>query len=198
MKTMKKNRIWKRSSWNSAQIFSLDVMIGIFVLITILLSAIWLWDTAREKIYLAESRNDLELSARNAIYSLLQSVGDPPNWHKLAVINQTTVHMIGIGKNRPWYIDEEKAKKLGQVNATSYEMLKTMLTIRGNEFYLNLSRFNQSAANKFTPIASIGKKPNSSAEQVVTIERFGLSDKNKAWVKIDFKVWKPCTGRYCS
>ena len=174
----------------------MDLMIGFFVLIMIFTSSIWLWDTAREKMYLAESRNQLELTARNAAYSLLQTVGDPPNWYRLADINETSVYSLGIGRNRPWFINEEKAKLLATLNNTHYDLFKKILTVRNNEFFLNVSRYN-TTDKQFYEVSVVGKRPSASAEQVVRIERFGLSDYDGSWSKFIMYVWKKCKGAYC-
>ena len=184
---IKNMRASKNHRERKAQIFSLDVMVAFFVLVMILSSALWLWNTAREKLQQAESRNDLELKARNAIYSLIQTVGDPPAWNKLSVINDTTVHSFGIGKNRPWFIDEEKAIKLSSINDTHYDLIKKILTIRKNDFYLNVSRYN-TTTKAYDTIALVGKYPNN-AKEIVRIERLGLNDDMK-WMKIIIYVWK--------
>lgn len=180
------------------QIFSFDVIIAVFVLIMILTSSVWLWDTAREKIYLAEERNNLELTARNAIYTLIQTVGDPPTWHQLNNVdtNETNIYSLGIGKNRPWFISEDKAIRLKDINDTKYQMIKKILTVRNNDFYLNISKYNN-INKKYENFVLIGKSPPQSAEQIIRIERIGLSDVDKSWMKIIIYVWKGCKGSYC-
>ncbi len=183
-------------SANRGQIFSLDLIVSLFILIMMLLAAVWLWDTAQQKLYLAESRDQLELSMRNAMNSLLQTVGDPPAWNILSVINSTTVKALGIGKNRPWFIDENKTRRLAELNATDYDLIKDILTVRGNELFLNVSKYNETSGT-FVPIGIIGRSPNSSAEQVIRIDRYGLSDQDDSWVRITIEVWKTCVGPYC-
>ena len=173
------------------------MIIAIFIFITIILSSAWFWDSTKEKMYITETRNDLELVSRNTISVLINTVGDPPNWNNLTFSEQN-IYSIGIGKNRAWVIDEEKAKRLSNLNGTHYQDIKKILGVRGPlyEFYLNISKFNLSSSS-FTNIALVGKQPNSSAAHIVRVTRFALSDKDDSWIRMKLLVWNSCRGSEC-
>ncbi len=183
-------------SRSKAQIFSIDFVIALMLFVVILIVSEWAWTTSVEKIYFTEGRNDLEILARNAASILIQTTGNPPNWHNLSDFNTTNVSSLGFAKNRPWFIDENKVIRLNNLNNTNYSVYKTLLGIRGPgyEFHMNVSKFNRT---HFEDLALIGETPNASAESVVKISRIMLSGDDKNWTKITLKVWKTCVGASC-
>ena len=181
---------------NRAQVFSVDFIIALMVFVVLLIASDWAWSTSTENIYFTEGRNDLELLARNAAAMLVQTTGNPSYWNNLSDFNTSAIYSLGLGKNRPWYIDEAKVARLKSLNNTNYTVYKTLLGIRGPgyEFHLNVSKFNGTAFNN---LAIIGKWPNATAENVVRIERVGLSATDQEWIKLIISVWKTCSGATC-
>ena len=179
---------------NKSQVFSTDLIVAVIVFIFILITSAWFWDATKEKMTLTEQRNDLELIAHNAASVLINTVGDPPNWHNIE-FNDSSVYSIGIGKNRPWFIDLDKAKRL---NETDYNLTKRILGIRGPnyEFFLNVSMFNKTS-QEFEDVSIAGIFPNESSAFVINIERTMLSDIDDSWVNFKMLVWNKCEGVLC-
>lgn len=175
----------------------MDFIIALMVFVVLLIASEWVWGAATENIYFTEGRNDLEMLARNAASLLVQTTGDPSYWNNLSDFNTTAIKSLGLGKNRPWYLDESKVEKLHDMNNTNYTTMRTMLGIRGPgyQFHLNISKFDGAA---FGELALIGKWPNATAENVVKIERVALSGDDLSWMKIIITVWKTCVGATCS
>jgi hypothetical protein len=184
---------------NKSQIFSTDLIIAVIIFTAILITSAWFWDATKEKMHLSETRNDLELIAHNSVSVLINTVGDPPNWHNIS-FNNDNIYSIGIGKNRPWFIDLNKAKRLQELNSSeeNYELIKKILGIRGlnYEFYLNISMFNKTD-NSFYDISNVGIFPNSSSSHVISIKRTMLSDVDNSWVSFNMLVWTVCQGAQC-
>ena len=182
---------------NKGQVFSIDIIIAMIIFIFIIISSAWFWDTAKEKMHQTEARNDLELIAYNAVSVLIGTVGDPPNWNNQTFLDRN-IYSIGIGKNRPWIIDEEKASRIGELNATNYNLIKRILGIRGSsyEFYLNISKYNSSSSS-FTYLTLAGKKPNSSSSHVINIKRIAISDNDNNWISFKMQIWNACSGAEC-
>ena len=183
--------------YNKSQIFSTDLVVAVIVFTFILITSAWFWDATKEKMHLSESRNDLELITHNAVSVLINTVGDPPNWHRIE-FNDSSVYSLGIGKNRPWFLDVNKASRLGELNSTDYELIKRMLGIRGAnyEFFLNISKFNKTSED-FEIVSLVGKFPNSSSSNVISISRTMLSDIDDSWVSFNMLVWNLCEGVKC-
>ena len=78
-----------------AQIFSLDIVIAAGIFILILLSTASIWDYSREKILIEETRNDMEIIARNALSVLIETKGSPKNWTAYE-FNQTNINSLGL------------------------------------------------------------------------------------------------------
>lgn len=186
---------------SKAQIFALDAAIGITVFIVILLSSVWAWDTAREKISLIEARNDLELVARTSASVLMQSPGNPANWDNYTVsdFNTTNIYALGLVKNRQWAIDKNKTIRLMELNSTKYSDIRSILGIKGPgyHFFLNVSLFNRTT-NSFQKLAYVGIRANTTADNVVNIERIGWLRNDKNWVRINMQVWRMCSGVTCT
>lgn len=182
---------------NKAQVFSTDIVIAVIVFIFILITSAWFWDSTKEKIHITEVRNDLELISHNAEAVLINTVGDPPNWHNIT-FNNDKVFSIGVGKNRPWFIDENKAIRLQELNESNYDLFKRILGVRGAsyEFFLNISKYNKTLSS-FEEISIVGKKPSNLASHVVNINRLALSDKDKSWIFFNLQVWVLCRGAEC-
>lgn len=180
---------------NKSQVFSIDLIMASIIFIFILTTSAWFWDSTKEKMSLSEIRNDLELISHNAVSVLINTVGDPPNWHNIE-FNEENIYSIGIGKNRPWFIDIDKAKRLSE---TDYNLTKKILGIRGPnyEFFLNISVFNKTTEN-FDIISISGIFPNEEDSlNVISIERIMLSEEHDSWINFKILVWNKCEGAQC-
>jgi len=174
---------------DKAQIFSLDAVIAIGMFILILLSTALIWNYSREKIAIEETRNDMEIIARNALSVLIETTGKPSNWTDYT-FNPTNIYSLGIA-------DEFLVLSQTKINSLSladYSTTKTILGILGPnyEFRLNIDVWNGTAyASNYT----IGLLPDSTASEVVNIERFALLD--NIWAKANIKLWKSCEDITC-
>lgn len=174
---------------NKAQIFSLDVLVAIGIFIFILLSAALIWNYSREKIAIEETRNDLEIIARNSLAVLIETKGDPKNWTAYT-FSQTNILSLGLA-DEFLVLNQTKISSLSSAN---YSAAKTILGILGlnYEFSLNVDTWN---GTSYTPNYTIGTAPNATASEVVNIERFVLL--NNKWTKAAIKIWKSCEDITC-
>ena len=174
---------------NKAQIFSLDAVIAIGIFILILLSAALVWNYSREKISIEETRNDMEIIARNSLAVLIETKGNPTNWTDYD-FNQTDIYSLGLA-------DEFlllNSTKINSLSSADYSTAKTILGILGSnyEFRLNIDTWNGAS---YISNYTIGTAPNATASEVVNIERFVLLD--DLWAKTTMKLWKSCEDATC-
>ncbi|MBW2965949.1 hypothetical protein KY342_02480 [Candidatus Woesearchaeota archaeon] len=174
---------------DKAQIFSLDAIIAAGIFILILLSAALIWNYSREKISIEETRNDMEIIARNALSVLIETKGNPKNWTSYT-FNQINIHSIGLAEE--FLILNQT--KINSLSSADYSTAKTILGILGSnyEFRLNIDTWN---GTSYMPNYTIGTAPNATASEVVNIERFALLD--NLWAKTTMKLWKSCEDATC-
>ena len=172
-----------------AQIFSLDIFIAVGIFILIILSTMTVWEYSREKISVNEMRNDMEIIARNSLSVLVETRGNPSNWSSY-VFNESNINSLGLADGF-LVLNQTKISSLVLGN---YQAAKRILGILGPnyEFRLNLAVWN---GNAYADTYSIGLIPNSSASEVVRVERFALL--NGTWAKVTMKLWKSCEGVLC-
>lgn len=174
---------------HKAQIFSLDMVIAAGIFILILLSAAALWSYAGEKISIEESRNDMEMIARNSMSSLVETKGNPVNWNDYE-FNSTNIYSLGIA-DEFLVLNESKITSL---QSSNYDIAKMILGILGPdyEFIINIDTWNGSA---YLDDYEIGIPPNSTASDIVVVERVVLL--NNTWAKTRMKLWKSCEDVTC-
>lgn len=199
-----------------AQIFSLDMIVGIISFIIIILIGIWAWDYSNERIYLTETRNDLEIISKNTLNVLLQTPGNPANWTDLqdSEINKTNIISLGLAKSKSLnnkdteersrssgltkydylVLDPEKLKKLNDSASLKYSTYKKILGIAGAgyEFQLEIKEWD---TDEFITEYQIGLEPSLNARNIVRSDRFALISNNKAHIIL--KIWKECTRERC-
>lgn len=170
-----------------SQIFSVDMIISLGIFVIILIASAWAWDSARERIYLNEQRNDLEMVARNAASSLLETNGNPSDWYNMADFNENTASSIGLAKNIPFFLDMKKVLKLQDLCSLNCTAVKNILGIKGPgyELFINITGYSNGA---FGQSYEIGLKPDSSAEDTVVIERTAADDVQ--WSKVVVIIWR--------
>lgn len=187
---------------NKAQFFSVDITVAILVFISILIASSLYWDYSTEKIKLAEKRGNIQLAAKNVLSNLIETEGNPSNWHNISEndFNTTTVDSIGLAKsysynnsninNRAlgltkygaWVLDKDKIYAL--YNRTSkYEDVKKILGISHYEYELKISVWN--GVFYFLQY-SAGNTPHN-ATNIVRVDRYALL--NDEWVKVNLLVW---------
>lgn len=126
--------------------FSADIVIALMIFIFILMSIAWVWDFSTEKIRLDERRNNMNLISMQSLTSLIQTRGEPADWHFLPEeeFNASNVASLGLVGTTlsAWELDEYKIKKLYEYNQTKYETVKEMLGLRGSgyDFSIKLSK----------------------------------------------------------
>ncbi|MBW2984327.1 hypothetical protein KY361_04385 [Candidatus Woesearchaeota archaeon] len=174
---------------DKAQIFSLDVVIAIGIFILILLSAGLIWNYSREKIAIEETRNDMEIIARNALSVLIETKGNPNNWTSYA-FNESNIKSLGLADE----FLEVDSTKISSLSSADYSTAKTILGILGPnyEFGLDIDIWN---GTDYTANYTIGLPPNATASEVVKAERFVLLD--NSWTKATMKLWKSCEDATC-
>jgi hypothetical protein len=172
-----------------AQIFSLDIVIAVGIFILILVSTALIWQYSREKISIEETRNDMETIARNALSVLIETKGSPSNWTDYT-FNTANVKSLGIADE---FLVLDSAK-INSLSSGDYSTAKTILDILGSgyEFQLKITVWN---GNTYISNTSIGSAPDSSASEIVHIERFALL--NNIWAKTAINVWKSCGDITC-
>ncbi|MGM5485485.1 MAG: hypothetical protein ACQEP1_06470, partial [Nanobdellota archaeon] len=60
---------------SKGQLFSSDLVLAVLIFIIIIISSAWIWDTTKERIYLTESRNEMEFLSGNTVSVLVNTVG---------------------------------------------------------------------------------------------------------------------------
>ena len=172
-----------------AQAFSVDIFIAVGIFIFILLSAALIWNYSREKIAIEETRNDMEIIARNALAVLIETKGNPKNWTSYT-FNQTNILSLGLSDSF-LALDQTKISSLSSAN---YSTVKTILGILGSnyEFRLNIDTWN---GTTYISNYTIGLSPNATASEVVKVQRFVLLNNN--WAKAALKLWKSCEAITC-
>jgi hypothetical protein len=198
------------------QIFSVDIVIAVGIFLVILITSIWTIDYSREKIYLSEKRNDMELIARNVLSILIEKEGKPSNWSAMSPseFNSTNVDSIGLAtgnsingydtmwnsnpgggnKNGSWQLDINKVSMFASMNDTKYNhTYKKLLGIIGvgYEFEINISIWNGSG---YQLNYTIGVSPKN-ASNIINIQRFAMI--NRSWSRFDLRLWEKCEGMTC-
>jgi hypothetical protein len=174
---------------DKAQLFSLDMVIACSMFILILLSTAALRDYTGETIRIEETRNDMEMIARNAISVLIETEGQPSNW-TAQPFSQTDMQSLGLADSF-LELDPEKISALSSAN---YSVAKTLLGIIGPdyEFCLDIGVWN---GTSYATGYVIGLLPNVTASEVVREERFSLI--NNTWAKATIRLWKSCEDITC-
>ena len=205
-----------------AQIFSLDALIGVGAFIIILVSMGWAWTVTKDRYAAQETRNDMELVAGNALASLLETPGRPPTWnlqpnrtgfpappasddsyciptgdYNCAAYGERNISSLGLTKSMSNVLDEEKIKKLRELNQTNYTLIKQYLGIQGPgyEWYITFYPFNGTAFINKNNI-TIGNLYNKNAENRVIKQRMALvisgdvTIYNNSWALVVMEVWR--------
>ena len=172
-----------------AQIFTLDMIVATGIFILVLLSTAALWDYSREKIRAEEMRNDLEIMARSALSALVETEGSPSDW---AAQPFTAADIQSLGLADEFLVLNQT--KISNLSSANYTIAKTLLGIPGPgyEFRLDIDTWNGTA---YAANHTIGLVPNTSATEVVNVERFTLLDDK--WAIVEIKIWKSCEDITC-
>jgi hypothetical protein len=167
----------------------LDTIIASGIFIIILLSAAALWDYAGESIRIEETRNDMEMIARNALSVLIETEGQPSDW-TAQPFNQADIQSLGLADS----FLELDPMKISALYSANYTMAKTLLGIIGldYEFGLDIRLWN---GTSYSTGYMVGLLPNVTASEVVREERFSLV--NNTWAKATILLWKSCEDITC-
>lgn len=127
---------------NKSQMFSIDLMISLVFFVIILLSIAWAWEFSREKMSLAERRNNMNLLAMFSLSALIETPGNPTNWSDLENddFDESTMKSLGFASSAisPWILDHDKIQKLFELRQTKYETIKNLLGLRGPGYEFNI------------------------------------------------------------
>ena len=199
----------KLNGRNKAQFFSVDLVVAILLFITIIISSIYIWDYSKERIFLAEKRNNLNLLARNTLSSLVETSGNPSNWSSIpeTEFNENNILSLGLlkshslnnydqikksrsgalGLNNLAILDKNKIETLSNFNNTKYETQKKILGLLGPNynFELQIKKWNETA---FEINYNIGIPPTNESRNIVRLDRFALLDDE--YVNVIIKVWE--------
>ncbi len=183
---------------NKAQFFSTDLIIAVIIFTLLFVTIIWLWEYTQQKITLHEKKAEIEMPARIALSSLLQTSGIPSNWsnYSLTDFSSDNIYSIGLSQeNNPWNLDSRKISKLSSLNITKYLEIKKILGLSNPnfEFYIQFSKWNGSAHNLYS---SSGISVWTNSTFVTSIDRYALIDGEKS--HISMKLWEKCTTPNCN
>lgn len=174
-----------------AQIFSLDLIIAIGIFIIVLLSISWAWDYTNQKIFSDEKRVDLEIIARNAIASLVETQGNPTDWETLleADFDENNIYSLGLVKNNFGnnVIDANKIQRLDTLDLAKYETYKKILGILGPNYEFQLKIAIWGGAS-YSDLYTVGLAPTATTKRVINIDRMAILD--TSFAKINIKVWE--------
>jgi len=180
-----------------AQFFSSDLVIAIIIFIILMTTIIWLWEYTHERIFSSEKTAQIDISARIAISSLIETQGNPKNWSLFPAneFTEANVHSIGLGKtqyldgNNQWSLDSQKISRLASYTDTnsSYSTTKKILGLSNPdyEFYLAFNKWNGSS---FAYYSSSGISASANSTGIISIERYALIDGEKAIITL--MMWK--------
>ena len=159
--------------YKKGQIASMDILAALFGFLLILVFIISLWTLYLNRLDDSVATRRLQLSAFQAVDTLLRSTGTPVDWEN----NPNTSEVIGLAS--PFgSIDQ---KKLSAFMSLGYNSTVTLLKIKS--FYYNFSIFNLNG----TLLNSTGLKQNGT-EQVVSVNRLVMI-KNET-KRISFVLWE--------
>ncbi len=173
---------------DKGQVFTLDTFIAIGLFIIVLITIAWSWDITTERIKLNDERTDMEVIAKYAIASLLETPGMPSDWHDNddAWFASKSIGSLGLSSTKPSILNRGKVERLQQLNSTYYQEIKKYLGIRKYDFCLSIYTHDGTSFPK-TPAYSIGID-SSDNEQAVIVNRY--ASLNNQWTKATLKVWK--------
>lgn len=175
---------------HKAQLFSLDAVVAIGIFIIIMVSAMWIWDYSREKVYLTELREDLELAARTALSSLVETPGNPASWHNdQDSFNTTEVNSLGLSRGRPWVLLDDKVQSLQDWYPSDNQTCKELLGIQGYGYHLQMWKYNGGFPED--PDYEAGSSPTGTYN-VVRVQRLALLSEgaSTSWLKIVLELWE--------
>ncbi len=172
------------------QFFSADIMLSVFLFLTILTSFFSTHSYLNNIIENQEVKNDMTQIASSLSSVLIETGGYPDNWETFKVSDlledkgdkdKKYVFAFGLSKNADgWNLHQKKIDRFVELNS-SYDFLKDNLGIKGSgyEFYVNISTLSKSYV--------VGVYPTK-AENVINIERFVLLEGKRA--RFNLKVWE--------
>lgn len=175
-----------------AQLFSQDIIFAILIV----LFALSLWFMLRNRVLhtlsLSEYKRTTAESASRAMGQLLESAGEPTDWHTMQSVNETTLASLGLASSRNT-LDTNKVTRfveLANEGGANYAAMKKLLGLEqsGYAFNFTVSLLNGTslyAVNR-TPSA-FGSSPYSTLNTTVVVERYALL--NNSFVKVTLGVW---------
>lgn len=181
----------KRRNKLKAQIFTADAIIAAGIFILILISAAYAWDYSREKAYLTDKRDYMEMAARGALSGLIETSGNPSDWHtNQDYLNTSYMKSLGLAKNRPWHLSAEKIQAMQDWYPERNETFKRLLGLQGLNLHMEFWVYDSGFAANADYV--IGSSPGSGIRNIVRLQRTGLfqNDTGDYWLKIVLEIWE--------
>lgn len=170
-----KKRLFTRKS----QVFSLDASIAVLSFIFIMTLFLWGWNMSITKISENHLSDDLNSIAIYASRSLVESGGNPGNWHSLSGADFTKDSISSLGlSSSVGYLSESKIAALQDLNATKYSEIKSILGVLGPnyELYISFDKFDDVSYE--VDYKTFGKK-QSNSKNIIKVKRFFIYDNSK-------------------
>ncbi len=156
-----------------SQVFSLDLLFSIIILIFILLGSFWTWNYAQGRIQEIHSMKSLQLTTQNTVNELVRQPGIPVDWqfHN----NLSNISAFGLADQSINYANQEKIDKLIMYGNNFYQESRQKLHIGKYNYFLTIG------AN------STGLFPNESSN-IISMEDVMLLD-NGTIIKVELRLW---------
>ncbi|MGM5483685.1 MAG: hypothetical protein ACQER9_02075 [Nanobdellota archaeon] len=173
------------------QVISVDVAISLGVFMIILAVFFWGWNEAYMNKENYEINYELMGLTERISEKLLSSGGFPENWHELDITDFTESNVSDIGLiDYGGFVSYNKISALESLNDSSYEDMKDMLGLSGNdyEFELKVWIYDEGfSGNADFEIGFFDDKASISSKS----ERFFVfSNKTKKEGKLSLRVFK--------
>jgi hypothetical protein len=172
-----------------SQAITLDLVLAMIIFMLIISVIFFTSEIIIQKIDENQIRYDLELVSRNSFEILLNSAGNPSNWHNNSLtFNSTDIKSIGLTDGRNSLLDIKKVDFfINSFDLYYDEYLKTIGLIGFNySLFFNITQYDINY-NKLDEDV-IGKVP-SSKKHVLIIERLAFNTLHDRYIKIKMGVW---------
>ncbi|MBI5046576.1 hypothetical protein HZC07_02490 [Candidatus Micrarchaeota archaeon] len=172
----------KRMGKQKGQIWSVDLISGLFILTIVLLIFILIWNSLS---YRWNSTNDYRLMETAGIFaseSLMATPGDPPSWEMLPQIDNSNISAFGIVNGRA-ELNNMKLQKMVDENATAYDQIKQRVGLGKYELGIRITNLG-----KNTTYYEFGKFTGG-LNTTANFDRVGLINQTIP-VVVHIEVWK--------
>ncbi len=156
------------------QLFSLDVLLALGIFLFLFLSSLTIWHLSQERADATYERAQMEIKAKMALMSLLETPGSPGDWY----MNESYIS-LGLISEGDYQLNMVKLQAFQQFNS-SYVDVSASLGLVGYEDYFVVK-------NSTGVLYQFGVRPTSMAVNVVHIERLAVLEELPVVVVLE--VW---------